>query len=111
MFFLRRLARSWLSAVQLSPLTLSRTSSRTPSKVCFRASISICLICLLMVVRPSAPLHGHADARGHGAGHRDRLDVVALDAGRLDGLDLVDEGGDVGGQLVVVEAHLADAGV
>src|SRR5262249_36825343 len=56
-------------------------------------------------------LHGHADAGRHGAGHGNRPHIVSLDAGWLDGLDLIDKSGDVGRQLVVVEAHLADAGV
>ena len=36
---------------------------------------------------------------------------MALDAGGLGGADLLDEGDDVGGQLVVVKADLADAAV
>src|SRR5262249_28251904 len=56
-------------------------------------------------------LNSDRDAGRHGAGDGDRLDVVALDAGGLDGPHLLDEGGDVVHQLVVVEADLADAGV
>src|SRR5262249_9066870 len=41
----------------------------------------------------------------------DLLDVVALDAGRLDGANLLDEGRDVGRQLVFFKAQFADAGV
>src|SRR5438034_705064 len=81
--------------------------SRTPWKFCFRESISICLICLLMIM----PLNSHQDAGAHRRRHRDLLDIVALDAGRLDRADLLDEGRDVGRQLVLVKAKLADAGV
>src|SRR5262249_11201499 len=111
--------RAW-SHWQLSPWMLSTSMSRTPRKLSRRASISICLMTLLMVrgpwpggpqVPPAGVSQGDRDAGRHGPRQGDRLDVVPLDAGRLDGPDLLDEGGDVGRQPVVVEAHLADAGV
>src|SRR5262245_131170 len=115
---------------------LSTTISRTPSNVWRMASICICLMTLLMVVAlapvgnalrgvPVWPerhggrslqgrfvvLHRDRDAGRHRRGEGDRLNVVALDAGRLDGADLVHERLDVGGELVLVETYLADAGV
>src|SRR5205807_7923824 len=47
----------------------------------------------------------HCGANGY------RFYVMALHACRLDGADLVEEGVDVVGELVLVEAQLADAGV
>src|SRR5258707_15556870 len=86
------------------------TRSRTSRNVWPSRSISICLICLLTSVVPSGS-EAHGDARAHGCRQRDRLDVVPLDPGRLDGADLLDEGVDVFFELVVGKTHLADAGV
>src|SRR5437763_6867989 len=126
MFFFRSDRRRLFSVWAGTPWTLMNTRSRTPWNVLLSASISICLIFLLIGVFPLGPrgstnrgetesfppsLHLHRDARAHGGADRDRLDEVALDAGRLGGADLIDEGVDVVGQLVLLEAHLADAGV
>src|SRR5262245_2451496 len=106
MFFLRRVRRSWLSLWQFRPLTLSTTKSRTALKVSGRAAIAICSMCLVMVgsgqwavvsgqcsvasdnrPRTTDRLHTYQDARRHGAGHRDPLDVVPLDARGVRGAD------------------------
>src|ERR1700722_19225098 len=116
-FFCRSVVRKVCSPRQLSLLALRTTRSRTPAKVPRSASISICLMTLLMtlgswlLVSGSVSSHGHGHAGRHGGGQRDRSNIVALDAGRLDGADLLDEGGDVGRQLFFVEADLADTGV
>src|SRR5579884_2077491 len=120
---------------------LSTTASRTSWKLLRNESISICLMTLLIVPlsvarfpsplcrlcplgrlkRPKGhkrhkgegkwKLHGDRDSRSHGSCNSDRLHIMAFNASRLGGADLLDERGDVGGQLVVVEADLADAGV
>src|SRR5438874_1588295 len=105
---------------------LRKTKSRTSPKVAFRASISICLMALLMssAYRGSSPeesggsrpplaqrSHAHGDAGCHGASQGDGSNVVSLDTRRLDRPNLFDESRDVGRQLVLVEAHLADAGM
>src|SRR5207249_2919247 len=104
------------------------TMSRTSLNTVFKASICICLICLLMSVvscqlsvvscpafrngpRTTDRLNGYRDTRAHRRGDGNRLHVVTLDARRLGGLHLVHEGGDVVGQLVLLEAELANAGV
>src|SRR6202012_3550388 len=51
------------------------------------------------------------DARAHGRAQRYLLDVDALGARRLGAVDRRDEGLDVLGQLVGLEARLADAGM
>ncbi len=96
--------------------------SLTPSKVFRRASSSISLIFLLMVVSPpqahAMAIVGLTQIRLPPgcpgvivAESTTAVDVVPLDAGRLGVPDLLDEDVDVVDQLVLVEAHLADAGV
>src|SRR5262245_44966682 len=86
---------------------LNTTSVLTPLKVFFKASICICLTTLLMLDSSNADLDPGALRGRDGRAEN----VIALHAPRLDRLDLVDEYLDVVGQFVVVEAHLADAGV
>src|SRR5450755_1227376 len=116
--FLRNPSRTWLSAIALRPTTLSMTRSRTPSKVFFIAASSICLIILLMSCPLSAlsvlrleGLHHHRYARAHGRAQSDGLHIVAFYATRFGMANRVDEGGYIVGQLVFIEAHLADTGV
>src|SRR6516225_8673879 len=86
---------------------LKKTMSLTSLNVDFKASISICLICLLMCLA----LNSNQNPRAHGGRQGYRFDIVSLDARGLDRLDLVHERSNVGRQLVFLEAELADAGV
>src|SRR5262245_51968820 len=87
--FCRSCARRVYSPLADSLSNVSRTISRVPPSVRLMSSISICLMTLLMAVFPAS--HGDGDARSHGPLDGDGLDVMALDAGRLDGADLVHE--------------------
>src|SRR4051794_2742994 len=93
------------------------TRSRTPSKVFFMASISICLMTLLIGVPiPSSKshrsrLHHQRNCRAHRRAQRDRLHEVAFDACWLGMADRIDEGSDIVRQLVFFEAQFTHAGV
>src|ERR1700730_18581020 len=116
--FLRNPSRTWLSAMAPRPTTLSITRSRTPAKVFFIASSSVCLIILLMS-RPlsvlSVPLledlNRHRHTGAHGRANRDGLHVVAFDATGFGMPNRINKGGHIIGQLVFIEAHLANPGM
>src|SRR5262249_3342622 len=58
-------------------------------------------------LRPE-PVGVDAHAGAHGGRQRDLLDVLALGGGRLHPLELVEDGPEVGGEVVDAEARLAD---
>src|ERR1043165_7628795 len=96
-------------------MMLRNTRSRTPLKSRFKESICICLMTLLIdsfsLGRKRRELHCQRDSRPHGGGQRDRLYKVPFNPRGLGGPDRVDEGRDVGDNLVFIETQLADASV